>query len=111
MITGAILNIQQVGASKVHWLADLMHEGFKVDVLAVQELNLPVVAADNFVEILGQRKIYVYFGGVDNNLYRCAILSTARGASVDRHERVARACYEFSCKGEFCRVVVAFLGF
>ena len=67
------------GPPKVHWLADLMHEGFKVDVLAVQELNLPVVAADNFVEILGQRKIYVYFGGVDNNLYRCAILSTARG--------------------------------
>ena len=109
MIVLSTCNCQKAGAAKVHLLADLLQDrDFAVDVLALQELDLPAASVESFMGILKGRGIYAYLSAPDNGVHRCALLSVVLGAAISLQlERAAAVSYEFTKHDSFCRLVVA----
>ena len=86
-------------------LANIMKDrAFPLVFLAVQELDLdlPQNSAESFVDIFRRRGLRVFLSVPDNAVYRRAVLAWSSGAAVDLGlGRVAGACFEFLCKGNF----------
>ena len=109
MISLATLNIGKARAAKVNALADILFdETFPVTILCIQELDLDEPSAPSFQAMLKSRGVHVFLSPVDNGMYRCAILATVEGRSVNLCSgRLAAATFEFMRGDHFTKIVVA----